>query len=722
MPAKSTRKKRRQQAAEQKPDRAEDTRFLSRRTLSNGPESKIENLKSKIALTLPALIGIATFVAFLPTLQNGFVNWDDEVYLLDNVNYRGLGLKQLRWIFDGCYMGSCMPLNWVTYGFDYVIWGLNPFGYHLTSMTFHAVNAMLFYFVSLRLLRMAPGAEAPSSKVRLRLAAAFSALLFSLHPLRVEVVAWTLGREIAVAGLFFLLTLLCYLRAAENESKGLSPWRWMTAAWILYALCLLGKEVALTLPLALIVLDIYPLRRFGTDKDKWLGPRAARIFLEKLPFAAVALAMGLRAILEKKQSGTLYPMAYGLSPRIAQVLESLAFYPLKTLVPIDLSHLYPLRPFTGFWSVPTVLSSVAVLTITVVLFSSRRRWPAGLAAWVFYVLLLLPVSGIVAFGPYRVSDRFSYLPCAGWAILGGAALLYISQLWTRGRIGARAVLPYSFAGASLLLLAILSWRQTQTWRSSETLWRHALAVDERSSFAHNNLGNVLAGRGDLEGAIGHMRRALEIDPTFVEAHANLAGFLAQEGAFDEAMAHLNRALQIEPDFSGAHTVLGNVLAERGELDQAIEHLRKALDKNPNSAMANYNLARALAKRGDLEPAIAHYRRALEVNPSDPDGYNNLGVLLLKQGNYNGATEQFQNALRVKPNYAKAYFNLGKIAVQRDQLDDATRFFQQALQLEPDVAEIHENLAHVFLKQGKKADAAREYEEALRLLKLRSRKT
>src|ERR1051325_7099495 len=204
--------------AGQKLERPENARF-SRRPLLNTRASGIENLKSKIALALPALIGIATFLAFLPALRNGFVNWDDEVYLLDNVNYRGLGLKQLRWVFDGCYMGSCMPLNWVTYGFDYVVWGLNPFGYHLTSMVFHTANAVLFYFVSFRLLRMSPGGETASSKVALRSAAAFAALLFSLHPLRVEVVAWTLGREIAVAGLFFLLTLLCYLKAAEKESK-----------------------------------------------------------------------------------------------------------------------------------------------------------------------------------------------------------------------------------------------------------------------------------------------------------------------------------------------------------------------------------------------------------------------------------------------------------------------------------------------------------------------
>lgn len=670
---------------------------------------------------IPASIAVLTIVAFLPTLQNGFVNWDDGAFLLDNPHYRGLGWEQLRWMFTTCYLGSCMPLNYVTYGLDYVIWGMNPLGYHLSSLLIHAANAVLFYFVCLRLLRLAVPALATSSQLQIRLAAGTSALLFALHPLRVEVVAWTLGREIAVASFFFFLTLLSYLNAADNESTGAPRWRWMGAAWILYAMSLLGKEAALTLPFALLVLDFYPLRRLGGGQGTWFGSRVRRIWWEKIPFLLLAVAAGVKAMLAKEQSGTLYAMSsYGLPPRIAQVLYSLAFYPWKTLVPVGLSPLYPLHPFNGIWNLPLLLSGVSVLLLTVALFIARRRWPAGLATWLFYVILLIPVSGIVAFGPYRAADRFSYLPCLGWAVLVGAGVLYCSRLWVSGRVSIRTkFFTQSFAALLLISLAALTWRQTQVWYNSERLWRHALALEENSSFAHNNLGLVLAEHGGLETAISEFRRALEIDPAFVEAHTNLGNFLAQRGLRQEAIDHLHRALEIDPKFANAHNTLGNILADSGELEDAIRHFRKALQTNPESAMTHYNLGRALAKRGDSEEAMAHYHRALEINPGDADVYNNLGLLLLSQGSLDQATEQFRKALGVNSNYAKAYFNLGKVYAQQDRLDDAVLNFQQALRIQPGVPEIHENLARTLARQGKRNEALREYQEALRLLQSRS---
>ncbi|HUK42067.1 MAG TPA: tetratricopeptide repeat protein, partial [Candidatus Acidoferrales bacterium] len=479
---------------------------------------------------IPASIALLTFVAFLPSLQNGFVNWDDGAFLLDNPHYRGLGWQQLRWMFTTCYLGSCMPLNYVTYGLDYLIWGMKPFGYHLTSSLIHAANAALCYFLSLRLLRLAlPAAD--SWQLPLRLAAGFSALLFSLHPLRVDVVAWTLGREIAVAGFFFFLTLICYLKAAENDSHGLSRWQWMSAAWLLYAMSLLGKEAALTLPFALLVLDVYPLKRLGTTARGWFGEKVRTVWWEKIPFVALALAAGVKAVLAKQQSGTIYSVAsYGWEPRLAQVMYSLVFYPWKTFIPTSLSPLYPVHPFTGLWNLTFILCSVVVVSLTVSLFINRHRWPALLAAWVFYVVLLLPVSGVVAFGPYRADDRFSYLPCLGFAMLAGAGLFRCWKRWSNSAPSRQTLAITQWLAVLLLLvLGVLTWKQTQVWKDSERLWRHALAIEEKSSFAHNNLGLVLAERDALDEAIREFRRAVEIDPAFVEAQSNLGHFLGRKG-------------------------------------------------------------------------------------------------------------------------------------------------------------------------------------------------
>jgi tetratricopeptide (TPR) repeat protein len=669
---------------------------------------------------IPAGVALITFVVFLPTLQNGFVNWDDESHLLENPHYRGLGWKQLRWMFTTCLNGSCMPLNWVTYGLDYVLWGMNPRGYHFTSLLVHTANAVVFYFLSLWLLRLGLGRSTILPELPIRLAAAFSALFFSLHPLQAEVVAWTIGREVAIAGFFFILTLLCYLKASEQESAGSSRLRWISAAWILYAMSLLGKEMALTLPFALLVLDVYPLRRLGGGQGRWLGPEVRHVWWEKIPFLLLALAAGVRATLEKEQAGSLYPITdYGFLPRFAQVLYSLAFYLWKTLVPLGLSPLYPVQPFAGFWNAPTLISGALVLSLTAALFVVRRRWPAGLAVWVFYGVLLIPVSGVVAFGPYAVADRFSYLPCLGWAVLAGAGFFYCWSGWGAGRVGLRTlVLARTLALLLLVVLGVLTWQQTQIWHNSERLWRHALALDERSSFAHNNLGLTLAERGAFAEAIKHIRRAVQIDPKFVEAHSNLGNFLAQRGSSAEAISHLRQALAIDPSFANAHNTLGNILADRGESDQAIEHFRKALATNPKSAMTYYNLGRVLAKRGDTAEAVENYRKALEFSPYDPDVHNNLGLAFQSQGKFPEAIEQFQNALRVDPRYAKAYFNLGRILAGQGKWDDAAENLRRALQIHPAAAEIHEQLARVLAQQGKKEEALEHYQEALRLVKSR----
>lgn len=673
---------------------------------------------------IPALIALITFVVFLPTLQNGFVNWDDNSHLFENPHYRGLGWEQLRWMFTTCLQGSCMPLNWVTYGLDYILWGMNPSGYHLTSLLVHVANAVVFYFLSLRLLRLGLGASNIVSDLPIRLGATFSALFFSLHPLQVEAVAWATGRGTALAGFFFILTLLCYLRAAGKESAGSSRWRWMSAAWILYAFSLLSKEAALTLPFALVVLDVYPLRRLGGGQGRWFGTQVRQVWWEKVPFLLLALAAGVRATVEKQQAGSIYPItAYGLLPRLVQVLYSLAFYPWKTLIPTALSPLYPLHPFTGFWNLPVLLSSALVLLLSLGSFIARRRWPAVLAVWLFYVLLLAPLSGILAFGPYRAADRFSYLASLGWAVLAGAALSYCWQHWRSGRLRRRILFAVQFFSILLLItLGTLTWGQTQIWHDSETLWRHALAVDEVSSIAHNDLGLVLAERGALEEAIKHFRRAVEIDEAFFEARTNLGHFLALQGARQEAIDQLRRVLEIEPTFANAHNTLGNILADGGELDEAIAHFRKALQTNPESAMIYYNLGRTLAKRGDIKEAIAQYREALKINPADADIHNNLGLLLADQGGSAEAIEQFNEALRIDPSYARAYFNLGKVFMQQNQLDDAIQYFRQALRIEPGVAEIHENLARALAGQGKKEEALKEYEQAVRLLKARSLKS
>src|SRR5437899_1426812 len=270
---------------------------------------------------LPVLIALVTFVPFLPTLDNQFVNWDDDDNLVENPHYRGLGWTHLRWMWTTSHIGHYAPLTWMTFGLDYLLWGMNPVGYHLTNLLLHAANAAVFYLVACRILGLALPGPAQRGNVGLAASAAFATLLFAIHPLRVESVAWATERRDVLSGLFYLLALLAYLRAVERESRG-RAWYWGAVG--LFACALLSKSIAVSLPVVLLILDVYPLRRLGGSIG-WWGAAAQRVYLEKVPFGLMAVVASALAFLANAQLhntasveqlsvlGRLGVAAYGLS-------------------------------------------------------------------------------------------------------------------------------------------------------------------------------------------------------------------------------------------------------------------------------------------------------------------------------------------------------------------------------------------------------------------------
>lgn len=626
---------------------------------------------------MPVLVALATLMAFLPTLQNGFVNWDDDKNLLENPYYRGLGWHQLRWMFTTFHMSLYRPLTWMTLGLDYLLWGMNPFGYHLTSLILHAVNALLFYYTTLRLLSLA-FSHIPS-EIALKVAAGFGAVMFAIHPLRVEAVAWASARSELLSGLFFLGAILCYLRySTASETNPTRLW-WLMACLIIYGLSLLSKAVGITLPILLLVFDVYPLRRLRGAPTKWFV--SPRVWWEKLPFVLLAVGVGSVALLAKEQMGAMRSFGqYDVVPRLAQSLFGIPFYLWKTVLPLKLSPLYELPAQFNPRNWSYLLSGALVLVVSMSLFLLRRRWPAGLALWISYIVILAPVAGIAQSGPQITADRYSYLSCLGWAILAGAGLLHCWQLWVRRYIRRLTVLLAS--GLTVLImvgLGALTWEQVQVWHDSESLWGQVLYVGP-SKIAHNNLANVLVGRGQLDRAIDHYREALRIDPDYVPAYNNL----------------------------------GLALAARGELETAIEYYRQALRIYPAYAEAHANLATALLNRGELETAIDHYRKALQLNPADANAHNNLGLALASQGEFQGAVRHFRRALELSPTGSQAhliYFNLGTALSKDGRLEEAIDHFRQALRIWPDFAEAHESLGRALARQGKGEEATKHYNEA-----------
>jgi Flp pilus assembly protein TadD len=609
----------------------------------------------------PALAAVAVIATFSSALSGSFQQWDDVVLLVDNPAYRGLGWANLKWMFTTNLMGHYMPLTWITYGLDYLVWGLDPYGYHLTNIVVHAANTVLVYLVAQRLFRIVwPGTSAAGAG-DLRIAAALAALVFGVHPLRVESVAWITERRDVLSGFFFLLAVLMYLRACEFESRDGRPWsKFYWAAVGTFVLALLSKSMAVTLPVVLLVLDVYPLRRLRPGAHGWLTPGPWHVWKEKLPFVFVGVvvsAVAFRALLGG--AGATSWERLGLLERIALSAYSIAFYLRKTLVPLDLSPLYELSLPVRTFDPSFLISGVVVLFITLAALAGRRRWPGLLAVWTCYVVTLLPVAGIFHNGHQIAADRYSYLPCVGWALLAGGAVVVASQGLPRARPARRALtaLASVLVVSATAALVLTTWRQATIWQDDETLWRHAARLDPASSVAASNLGSGLRLRGRLAEAVEQSERALLLRPPYAEAHLNLGLAKAALGRAGEAERHFRQVLEIRPRSAPAHAGLGALLEAQGRLDEALEHFHRALQITPRSASIHNDLGVALARNGRITEALPEFLEAVRIDPSLAAAQNNLGRALAQTGRLTEAADHFRAAIHFRPDFQEAQQNL-----------------------------------------------------------------
>jgi len=594
--------------------------------------------------TVPAIIAVVTCVAFLPVLWNQFVDWDDFDNLVNNPRYRGLGWDQLRWMFTTFHMGPYQPLSWMTYGLDYLIWGIDPTGYHLTNLMLHAANAAFFYLVARRLIAVAFSMPNDEVSWHLNASAAFAALMFGIHPLRVESVAWATERRDVLSGFFFMGTIYCYLRSNSNSGDRAQSRKWLCAALVAYVLSLLAKATAMTLPMILVLLDCYPLRRLNDKFRTWWTPPQREVLREKIPFVILAIGFAIVALVGQQQASALKSLeSYTIESRLAQAFYGASFYVWKTFVPLGLSPLYELSPHFSPWDPAILAGGAATIIITVGLYALRKRWPAGFACWAYSVVTLGPVLGIVSTGPQLVAERYSYLSCLSWAVLAGGVLLHMLQ-------GAhRKVRTLAVAVAVTIVTAILAaatWRQATVWQNTSTLWNYVLRRDPNSSIAHYNLGR----------------------------------FLAKQGRHAEAISHYHAALAIRPDDADTHNNLGLSLAIRGETGASLEEFRKAVQVNPNYAKGFFNLGRVYARQGELEKSLDNFRQALKLSPDEAEIYLGLGNVLARQGQPDEAVATFRQAVKLNPDFAEAHIALARALAAQGKKIEAEQHYETAMRL------------------------------------------
>ena len=544
-----------------------------------------ERVRSTAALeaTIVGVIILTVVVAFLPTFRNGFVIWDDDLNFTNNTAYRGLGTTQISWMFTTLTGGHYQPLAWLTLGLDYSLWGMDARGYHATSLLLHVANAVCCYFLIRALLEAATPPtngvrhrrrdRRPASwhddPARVRIAAAFGALVFALHPLRVESVAWVSERRDVLSGLFLLLTVLAYLRAHAPAIPSRTRRRLILLSLACFVASLLSKAWGMTLPVVLLILDLYPLRRRAR------GEPLRAIVVEKLPYAVLAAAAAAMALGAQSLMPQMRTLAeHGIVARLAQAAYGLLFYPWTTLVPLRLSPAYllemPLDPTAPRY----VVSAVIVAAIAAAAIVVGRRLPWALAALGCYVVTVSPVLGLAQTGPQLVADRYSYLATIPFAVLAAAAFA-VTSVGRERAVGLVAAL-------TLVVLATLTFQQTRIWHDSVTLWTHTLAIDPDNYIAWGNRGWARQLDGDLAGAIDDYNGAIAANPRY-------------------ALAYYDR---------------GSARDERGELDAALADYDRAIDLDPRDARALNNRGYVREREGDLAAAIGDYRRALEVAPPD----------------------------------------------------------------------------------------------------------
>jgi tetratricopeptide (TPR) repeat protein len=601
-----------------------------------------------------ALLALAVLAVFGQTLGYGFLNFDDGAYVHENpLVSAGLTRAGVAAAFGGAQTFTWHPLTTLSHMLDCELFGLAPWGHHLTSILLHAATAVGLFLV----LRRLTGAAAPGF---------FAALFFAIHPQRVESVAWISERKDVLSGFFFVLTLGAYERYARAHVSGA---RFPLGRYLLVlagsALALASKPMVVTLPFVLLLLDWWPLCRLQGA----LGRRS----LEKLPL--LALSALVSAVTLATQAGAMTPEeTLPLGARLENAVVAYAVYLRQLVYPVGLALVYP-HPRAGL-AAGTVLLSVLVLAlVTAAAIALRRRQPFLLFGWLWFLGMLIPVIGLVQVGIQSHADRYTYLPHVGLYVLlcWGVASYWPERRLARGW----ALVPGAVAAGACLFLARA---QVAHWRSSEELWRHTLACTSENSVAHAQLGVALQDAGRVDEAVEHYRRALAIQPDYATPRYNLGNVLAARGDLDGAIEQYRLAIAARADYGKAHTNLGAALAARGRTDEAIACFRRALELEPASSPARNGLGQALARRGELDGAIAVYREALRLDPRDAEAHGNLGIALGTRGQLEEALAELETALALEPDSPTRQGNLGLALELQGQRPRALEHYQRALAL------------------------------------------
>ncbi|HUH66503.1 MAG TPA: tetratricopeptide repeat protein [Syntrophales bacterium] len=550
------------------------------------------------------LIGI-TVAVFWPVGKYGFINLDDIQYVTANPHVAtGISSENVRWAFTTFYASNWHPLTWISHMLDCQVFGLKPGLHHLVNLFFHVANTLLLFFI---FRRMTGGLWQ----------SAFVAVLFAVHPLHVESVAWVSERKDVLSTFFFMLTMGVYIIYVEKRDMKI-----YLLAIFFFAMGLLAKPMVVTLPFVLFLLDYWPLRRFrlnlpltadnraekssrGSKKKEYMTDEMKRahaskaqrdirhrpltqILIEKIPFIILSSASSVITYVAQESSGASALHGFPLSTRIANALVSYCSYIWKAVWPSGLAVLYPYPGMPPAWEIVGAVIFLAVTTFLIVRVAKTHPYLA--TGWLWFIGTLVPVIGVVQVGYQSMADRYTYIPMIG---------IFIAIVWAvqdiAGRLRLpRAILP-ALAACVTAALMMVSFFQVRYWQNSITLFAHTLAVTKNNAVIEADMGGSLLERGMFAEAIPHLEAALKIAPDNLDTQYNLANALARQGRLEKAISYYDGILRVRPDEAAVHNNLGIALAQLGRMSEAVSHFREAVRIRPDFPEARANLGKALAR-------------------------------------------------------------------------------------------------------------------------------
>jgi len=567
------------------------------------------------------LMFVVTLVVYNPVNSHPFVNYDDDRYVTDNPHVRaGLSGETIAWAFTSTEQANWHPLTWISHALDCQLFHLNPAGHHFSSVVLHAISAALLFLIAVS----ATGAALPSLML---------ALLFALHPVNVESVAWVAERKNVLSTFFFLVTLGSYGWYVRNPN-----WRRYLATLILFACGLMSKPMLVTLPFVLLLLDYWPLERSVTV--------AKRVF-EKLPLFALSAASAIITLFAQQSGGAMRSsVQFPFGVRLENALVAYLEYLWKTVWPLRLAPLYP-HPGDSLpaWQIALSVLVLLGITVLVIRFRARRYLLVG---WLWFLGTLVPVIGLVQVGDQAMADRYAYVSLIG---------IFLMIVWGAADLSPSVTLSAAAGLAGIALLSAATYRQIGYWSNSYDLWSHTLAVTQNNFIAHDNLGGAL----------------LQLDRP------------------DDAYAQFQAASRINPRDPMSHTNMGAYLQEHGRLGEAIEQYKTSisLTSDPGLLASTYaNLAAAYRESGNPTQARENYQQSLQLNPRQFNAYLGLARLLEDEGKYDQAAEDFQRSAALQPS-VEAFLGLGRVLQAAGKTQEAKGALEKAVLLAPDSPEVRQ---------------------------------